>query len=124
MSVLSFLIVVLGWFLIMSIALLFDKKKTLGSIIFVSVIALFIVALIEALVGSGFNSLSLDLFIDLFIIGLFSNIIPLLVCAIVIICCRLFTKKWFTKILPYIAVVIYFVATILYIMTYHSTVLY
>ena len=120
MFILTFLIGILYWFLILSMALLFDKKKNLKSIIFVSVVTLFVVAMIEALGGGGFNSMSLVM--DLFIIGLFDNIIPLLICTTVIICCRLYTKKWFTKILPYIAGGIFLVAIVLYIMTYHSIV--
>ena len=106
---------ILGWFLIMSVALLFDKKKTTKSIILVSIVALFIGAIVEIPGALNGKLISFALATGLFINSLLSNLIPLLICVTIITCTRVYTKKWYTKILPWVVGILY--GTVLIITT-------
>lgn len=98
---------IFGFLLIMSIALLFDKKKTKKSIIITSIIVLLIGAPVEMLGALDGRLISWPLAFVLIVNSLLINIIPLAIVDVIIIFDRLYEKKWYTKILPWFAGILY-----------------
>lgn len=98
---------IFGFLFIMSVALLFDKKKTKKSIIITSIFTLLFWSVFEMIATLDGNLISWRLAFVLFINSLITGIIAMAVVDITIIVDRLYEKKWYTKILPWFAGILY-----------------
>ncbi len=98
---------IFGLLFIMSVALLFDKKKTKKSIILTSIFTLLFWSVFEMIATLDGNLISWRLAFVLFLNSLITGIIAMAIVDITIIVDRLYEKKWYTKILPWFAGILY-----------------
>lgn len=94
--------VVFAFLLLMSIALAFSKKKTVKNIIITSIIVIIFYALISIPGNLNGRLISWPLLTQLFINNILYGLIAAAVADFIIIKDRLYEKKWFLKITPWI----------------------